>query len=243
MKKNLIVKNINIFYTDHGTGPILLFLHGWGVEASSFNLLTEQFQDNRCMALSFPGFGGSECPQSPWGIFEYAQFVRDFLAKLRITPDAIVAHSFGGRVAIKGVGAGLLHPKKLVLIASAGVSQKSVRARIMGGIAKFAKIPIPFSFLREYLRRFAGSRDYRNAGAMRETFIKVINENLEKDAKKITVPTLLVWGEKDMETTLVEARTLHNCISKSLLEVISNAGHFVFQEQPNVVAGKIKRFL
>lgn len=245
-KAHVLVDELDIEYTDRGTGPLLLFLHGWGTDAPSFNVFIEQFGNNRCVALSFPGFGGSERPRASWGVLEYAEFVRNFLAKLNIKPDSIVAHSFGGRVAIKGIGAGLLHPRKLVLIASAGVAQKSARARIFGSVGKIAKIFTaipPFSLLRKSLRRLAGSRDYLNAGPMREIFLKVINENLEADAEKIKTPTLLLWGENDTETTLAEANTLHDRIRGSRLEVIQNADHFVFQEQPSVVAEKIKNFL
>lgn len=243
---HLIVDDLDTAYTDRGSGPLLLFLHGWGADASSFNTLMEQFSTCRCISLSFPGFGRSERPRTPWGVFEYAEFIRDFLAKLNIKPDIIIAHSFGGRVAVKGIGAGILNPKKLVLVASAGVAQKSARTYLVGKVARVVKtitaIP-PLSFLQKHLKRLAGSRDYTNAGAMRETFVKVVNENLEKDAGKITTPTLLVWGEKDAETPLAEAHTLRERIRGSRLEIIPNTGHFVFQEQPSVVAEKIKSFI
>jgi|CXWL01.1.fsa_nt_gi pimeloyl-ACP methyl ester carboxylesterase len=241
-----IVNGLDIAYIDHGAGPLLLFLHGWGTDASSFNTLTAQFSNYRCVVPSLPGFGESELPRTPWGVSQYVEFVRDFLAKLDISPDMIVAHSLGGRVAIKGVGVGILNPKKLVLIASAGVSRKSARTHSIGKVARIVKVLTivpPLSFLREHLKHLAGSRDYRNAGAMRETFVKVVNENLEKDAEKIALPTLLIWGEKDVETPLTEAYTLRERIRGSRLEVISDAGHFAFQEQPIVVAEKIKSFL
>lgn len=244
--EHLIIDGLDIIYTDRGTGPLLLFLHGWGTNASSFDALIEQFSNNRCVAISLPGFGGSENSQTPWGVFEYAQFVSHFLAKLKIEPEVIIAHSFGGRIALKSVGTKLIHPKKLVLIASAGVARKSARTKIFGILAKFVKALTafpPLSFLRGFLKHFVGSRDYVNAGAMRETFVRVINENLEEDARKITVPSLLIWGEKDTETPLSEAYTLHERIPESQLEVISNTGHFVFQEQPRLVAEKIRNFL
>jgi len=244
--KHLIIKNLDVVYSDCGAGPLLLFLHGWGVDAFSFDTLMKYFGNNRCIALSFPGFGGSERPPVPWGVVEYAEFVRDFLTKLDFTPEIIIAHSFGGRVAVKGIGTGLLRAKKLVLIASAGVAKKSAQTRMVGSIAKFAKIFTaipPLSFLRKRIKRLAGSRDYVSAGAMRETFVKVVNENLEKDAEKITIPTLLLWGANDMETPLIEAHTFRDKIRGSRLEVIPSAGHFVFQEQASAVAQKIKDFL
>ncbi len=246
MKKNLIVQNLNLVYIDHGTGPTLLFLHGWGTAASSFDPLIEQLSNYRCVSLSFPGFGGSEQPPTAWSVLDYSQLVHDFIDKLDLAPMAIIAHSMGGRVSIKGLAAGLLEPPKLILIASAGAARKSLKTKLVGLIAKVAK-PVmalpPLAVLRQHLLQSVGSRDYKNAGEMRDTFIKIINENLEADASQIKIPTLLIWGDKDTETPLAEAKILHQCIANSKLEVITDATHFVFQEQPELVSQKIKGFL
>ncbi len=245
-KKHLIVQGLDVIYTDCGTGPLLLFLHGWGADASSFATLINHFTENRCIALSFPGFGGSESPKTVWNISDYVRFICDFNAKLNINPDIIIAHSFGGRVAIKGIGTEIFHPRRLILIASAGMAKKSLKTYLIIFFAKIVKaitVVPPFSFLRKRLKRIVESKDYSNAGEMKETFIKIVNETLEKYAKKITTPTLLLWGEKDTETPTSEANLLHRCIRESQLEIIPNKGHFVFQEEPALVAEKIKNFL
>jgi pimeloyl-ACP methyl ester carboxylesterase len=242
----LIVDGLDIEYSDRGAGQTLLFLHGWSADAESFNALIEQFENERCIALSLPGFGRSELPKTDWRVFDYALFTRKFLDKLNIEPDVIIAHSFGGRVAIKAVSSGILNPGKLVLIASAGMARKSVTARIAESIAKIFKIFTalpPGSFFKKYLRQIIASKDYANAGPMRGTFSKVVSERLEEDAKKITTPTLLIWGEKDKETPLSEANELQKSIRGSRLEIIPGAEHFVFQEMPDVVSQKIKKFL
>jgi pimeloyl-ACP methyl ester carboxylesterase len=244
--QRLIVDGLDIEYLDRGTGQTLLFLHGWGASAESFNALIEQFENKRCITLSLPGFGKSELPKTDWGVLDYAVFTRKFLNKLNVKPDVIIAHSFGGRVAIKAVSSGILNPGKLVLIASAGMARKSAKARIIGCIAKIFKIFTalpPGSFLRKHLRQIIASKDYASTGPMRGTFIKVVNARLESDAKKITTPTLLIWGEKDKETPLSEGRELHTNIRGSQLEIIPDVGHFVFQGMPDIVARKIKNFL
>jgi pimeloyl-ACP methyl ester carboxylesterase len=244
--KNLIVQNLKTSYRDSGSGLTLLFLHGWGTSADTFEKLINKFKNHRCISLSLPGFGGSERPHEPWGVLEYAEFVRDFIKKLKIQPDVIIAHSFGGRISIKGVSSNLFNPKKLVLIASAGMARKSIKERAIGGVAKLLKpiLSLPFlSGLRAKLRRRFGSDDYKNVGEMRETFLKVINENLENDAQKITTPTLLVWGENDEATPVSEANILHDCIAGSKLHVLKDATHFVFQEFPDEVYKLIEEFL
>lgn len=245
-KKNLVVKNLIVEYLEKGSGDLILFLHGWGTGADSFEALVRQFKDKRCIALSFPGFGKSEKPDDAWGVEEYAIFVRDFMDKLRLNPEVIVGHSFGGRVVIKGVSKGLLTPKKLVLIASAGAARKTVRAQFRNILAKVAKaltlLP-PLNLLRNRIQKKFSSNDYHNAGDMKEIFIKVVNENLENDASKITLPTLLIWGKNDLETPLVEAKRLKSRIDGSELKILEGTGHFVFQEKSEEVAEEIKRFI
>lgn len=245
--RHCIVDDLDTVYADSGSGPVVLFLHGWGTGATSFDTLIAQMSDSRqCIALSLPGFGGSERPREAWGVLAYAQFVSHFLTKLGREPDAIVAHSFGGRIALKGIGAGVLCPRRLVLIASAGAAKRLLYVRALRGIATCTRIFVaiaPFSLLRKRLQRLVGSRDYVRAGVMRETFVKVVDEPLEEDAGRVTTPTLLVWGEHDTETPLSEAETLHERIHGSRLVVIPGAGHFVFQEQPGTVAEHLRDFL
>lgn len=49
---------------------------------------------------------------------------------------------------------------------------------------------------------------------------------------RITVPTLVIVGEKDIITPPAESRALSDGIPNSTLAVIENAGHFPMLEQP-----------
>lgn len=251
--EHCIVDDLDIRYAEQGNGQVVLFLHGWGTSLSTFDSLTIELKEKnaRFISIDLPGFGASEVPKEAWDVSRYAEFVRTFLNKFSIRePDIIVGHSLGGRIAIKALANDVLKPKQLVLVASAGSAEsRSERNLAFLALAKtgklFLSIP-PFSFFRNSFRKklyqAAGSTDYLNAGAMKETFLKIIRENLVSDAEKIKTPTLLVWGDKDTETPLKEANTLHNAIEGSKLEIIPNAGHFVHEERPKVVAEKIVQF-
>jgi pimeloyl-ACP methyl ester carboxylesterase len=86
----------------------VLLLHGWGANLQTFDGLARPLAPTfRVVRLDLPGFGGTEQPPSDWHIADYAQFVSAFLQKLGVSqPACIIAHSFGGRVTIKGRGAG-----------------------------------------------------------------------------------------------------------------------------------------
>jgi pimeloyl-ACP methyl ester carboxylesterase len=145
---------------------------------------------------------------------------------------------------------GVFCPQKVILIASAGIAKrKSLRNGVMMLMAKIGKaitaVP-PFSFARESLRKKLYKKlgsDYGSAGALKQTFLNVVREDLSESAHAISVPTLLIWGDRDTETPLVDGERLSRLISRSKLEIISGAGHFVHREKSKEVAEIIKDFL
>ncbi len=244
-----IIKNLATEFEDDGSGPVILMLHGWKDSLGTFDELVPLLPGHRIIRLDMPGFGGSDAPPSAWGVGEYSEFVKAFTEKLSISPEVIVGHSFGGRVAIKGVGSGVLKPKKLVLIAAAGLARRNtLKNHILAGFAKAGRavtsIP-PLSFWQNALRRKlygALGSDYFAAGSLKEIFKKVVSEDLSEYAAKIAIPTLLIWGRDDASTPLSQAERIHELIECSQLDVVMNAGHFVHKEKPANVATAIKSF-
>lgn len=239
-----------IEYSDEGSGKTIVMLHGWADNLHTFDAIVRELPNYRIVRLDMPGFGGSERPRETWGVGEYVAFVRDFLQKMNITEYALVGHSFGGRVAIKGVGTEALYPTKVVLIASAGIKKdRTLKNEILRVVAKAGKaltlVP-PFSAYRQQIRKrlytSIGS-DYFAAGSMRDIFLKVVGEDLLHYAKQIRVPALLVWGSEDRSTPVANGEKIHRAINGSQLKVIEGASHFVHQEHPQQIAQYIKAFI
>jgi pimeloyl-ACP methyl ester carboxylesterase len=247
----IIVQNLATEYLDEGTGKIVLFLHGWQDNLHTFDYLVYLLSPTlRIIRLDLPGFGKSEVPKETWDLDHYVGFVKDFIQKLNIQVDTLVGHSFGGRIAIKGEATKNLQAQKIILICSAGIAKnRTFRNSLLKILAKIGGlitcIP-PLIFWREELRKrvysFIGS-DYLNTGKLKETFLKIISEDLSASAKKITTPTLLIWGESDTETPLSDGKQLSRLIHNSKLEVISGAGHFVHKEKSQEVAKLVQEFL
>ena len=59
----------------------------------------------------------------------------------------------------------------------------------------------------------------------------------------ISKPVLILWGREDTWIPLERGEVLHDMIPGSLLEVISDAGHLVIEEQPDALITKIHSFL
>src|SRR5579864_6464294 len=98
-----------------GNGRPVLMLHGWG--ASGANLMADAA---RVHVVDLPGFGQSPRPESPWGTREYARCVLDYMDAQKLEKVDIVAHSFGGRIALVLASSHAPRVRRLVLMAAAG---------------------------------------------------------------------------------------------------------------------------
>jgi pimeloyl-ACP methyl ester carboxylesterase len=59
----------------------------------------------------------------------------------------------------------------------------------------------------------------------------------------IDVPTLIIVGEDDVLTPVIEAQTMHESIAGSRLVVVPGAGHLSPVEQPRLFAEALHKFL
>ncbi len=246
-----IVQNLAVEYTDEGSGPVILMLHGWKDSLHSFDAFAPELsKTHRVVRLDMPGFGQSDMPKGTWGVSEYVEFVKSFIAKLGLEVDVILGHSFGGRVILKGVGSGVLHANKVILIAAAGLGRKKKPINYvfvaLGKVGRALTLVPPLSLWRTQLRRkiyTALGSDYFAAGALKHTFVKILKENLREYAMRIAIPTLIVWGEHDVSTPLWQGKLAHELIEDSQFIVIKDAGHFVHHEKKDEVLELIKKFI
>lgn len=248
---NVVVNGILTSYIVQGEGPLMLILHGWGDRASSFAAMGQVLaQQYRVVAVDLPGFGGSDAPKDgAWGLDDYARFVAAFLRKINAGPlDVLVGHSNGGTIAVRGVSSGLLVPKRLVLLASAGVRADKARRRgLVGLLAKVGKIFLPLfpksvqSNLRQRLYGALGS-ELMLVPHMEATFKKIVPTDVVQEAEKITVPTLLVYGTADDTTPVAHGQQLAAAITHSKLDII-DGGHLLHIERPNETTELMIKFL
>jgi pimeloyl-ACP methyl ester carboxylesterase len=246
----IVVNNLLINYEQQGEGKVLLLLHGWGDASSSWKVLAAKLAAQyRVVVIDLPGFGGSEAPKEVWGLEAYARLVAGALTKLNLRPYAVVGHSNGGAIAIKAISNGFMVPERLVLIGSAGIRDRDrTRKRLLRYLAKTAKVltrPLPQDVRTTIRRRAYGAigSDMFVAEHLQESFRKVVGEDVQAEAAKLSVPTLLMYGENDTATPPAYGELLHQAIDGSMFEIIGGAGHFVHHDRPEVVEKLITEFL
>lgn len=247
----VIVDSLLTHYEVHGKGKAVLLLHGWGDSAAGLQKLQVSLaKKHKVIAIDLPGFGGSQAPESVWGLDDYAYFVDHFLAKIEAKQlKAILGHSNGGAIAIRGMARGWLSADNLVLLASAGVrGEYKGRVKALRMITKAGKAltaPLPKSIkqrLRGKVYKTVGS-DMLVAEHLQETFKKIVTDDVRVDALHLTLPTLIIYGDQDEATPLRYGKMFNEAIKGSKLEVLEGAGHFVHTDEPEKVAKTIESFL
>ncbi len=237
--------------TDSGSGPPLVFLHGWGSDAAAFKGLTAGLCSRfRCIAVNLPGFGGAAPPPSPWCSLEYADWLEGVLQTLNVNQPVLLGHSFGGKVAAQLAARGLA--SKLVLLGSAGIPPKRpplyyAKVYTYKTVKLLAKVPVFGPLFRDIQERMsgrAGSADYRAAqGVMRASLVRSVNEDLRPVFARVPCPTLLVWGRNDTATPVADGQAIEKLIPGSGLVILDGAGHFVFTDQAAACAKILEAFL
>lgn len=251
--KSVVVQSLITGYTvvEPSDDKLVLLLHGWGDSGSTFDKIINGLPKMYgFVCLDLPGFGRTESPKETFTLERYAQFIRDFLEKIGADDlYAIIGHSNGGAIAIRGVADGLLKPKKLILLASSGVrSTYNGRKKILRLTAKAAKIPI--KVLPLLVQQKLKKKAYQTIGSdlfvaedLQETFKQIVSEDLVERAARVKVPTLLVYGTEDMATPLSYGELFHSRILHSQLQVVTGAGHFLHHTHSDDVVEKINHFL
>ena len=253
--KAVLVDGLRIAYRETGPpdAPPVMVLHGWGANSQTVRSIQAVLSEtHRTIAPDLPGFGVSDLPPVAWGAEEYAASVRGMMRELGIARASLIGHSHGGRTSIVLAAT---HPElvdRLVLVDSAGLRPKrraGYYARVYAYKAgrRLLKLPGISGPLGGPLRRlFAaqfGSADYQQAGAMRGTLVRVVNEDWRHLLPRIQASTLLVWGELDDETPLADGQLMEQLIPDAGLVVFPGAGHFAYADDLARFARVVGHFL
>lgn len=227
-------------YHKWGTsGKTLVLLHGWPGDSLKWQEAAQILQDKFTIyAADFAGWGETPLARV-YTLEDYAHDVKQFLFDLKIEKPILVGHSFGGRVAIKLVSEDSTIIEKLILVASAGIERKGLKVQLFGFLSKIAP-----SFLKKVFHKFFSSKDYvALSGDKKQTFVNVVNEDLEDKIPKINIPTLLIWGDEDHTTPLPQGKLMEKLIPDAKLVIVPGANHGLPYRKAKEVAEAIEEYL
>ena len=212
--------------------PSFIWLHGWGQDLTAFERLSALFAKTGSHRLfDQPGFGQTPIIDAEDGTEGYAD---KLAAQLKGTgPHIFIGHSFGVRVSIRLAAK---HPELvagIVAIGGAGLKRKrslghKLRASLIRQWGKLTRVldSLFGTALRTRFEDRFGSADYKNAGPLRTTFVKTVNEDLAPLARTLTCPVCLIYGEKDTETPPEFGRRYASLVPEAELHILPGFDHY-----------------
>jgi pimeloyl-ACP methyl ester carboxylesterase len=251
-KRTLQLDDVDLELFEAGDGPPLLALHGL-LELPGWQEYHERLaQRFHVVAPSHPGFAGSTRPDWMEGVDDLAYFYLDLIDTLGLGPANVVGHSLGGwiaaEMAVRCPGA----LRKLVLADAVGIRPVEEAAGRPGGyisdwlvlepepLRKLAwhdpasggrlKLPGEEATSDEELAAIISNRVSATVYGWRPFFY---NPRLLHWLKRISVPTLVVWGRHDGVVPLSAGEAYARRIPNARLEVLEGAAHLPHLELPD----------
>ncbi|MBA3945835.1 MAG: alpha/beta hydrolase [Herpetosiphonaceae bacterium] len=221
-------------------GPPLLFIHGVGGYHAQWSAQLPAFAAHyRCLTPSLRGHGPSETTGGPYTMERLTNDITQLLALRGIGgPVDIIAHSYGGLLALD---LALQRPalvRKLVLIAIAEEMNFGTFFRLV------ATWPMPTGILDMLRRRFLADRFYATVRVMQAIMREaVLPWQGWATLEQVAQPVLLLAGQFDVVASPQAVRPLAHRFPCGQLAVIRNARHKVQLQRPAAVNERIKTFL
>ena len=164
----------------------------------------------------------------------------------------LIAHSFGGRIAIKYAVKYPEKIEKLILTGAAGIKHSlSKKQKMFSFMAKTGKtifsLPVISKFqnyAEKLLYKIIREKDYQKASLrMKEIMKNVLAEDLKLILEKIEIPTLLVWGKLDNSTPLSDGKLMHEKIENSEMIIFEDANHSLPYQKSEEFTKRIINFI
>jgi pimeloyl-ACP methyl ester carboxylesterase len=227
----------------------IFIVHGWTYSTDSWQKCIADLRQRgfEPVMLHVPGL--TEKSDKVWTLDDYVEWLCGKLAGEKNV--VLLGHSNGGRIALAYIEKYPTALARLILLDAAGIVQGGLflrmKRKIGSIIAQIGKATVPVSFAattRKFFYRLLGARDYEQAPVnMRATMANLITVDLEPLLSSISVPTFIIWGQRDNATPVADAHLIHEKIKDSKLFIISDARHSPHITHSQVVASEIAAWL
>lgn len=238
------VNGVNLYHEIYGNGTPLLYLHGGLGSGKDFRrcipALRKQF---KLIIVDRKGHGRSYDDGEPFSYTAMADSMDAFLTALGVDAAHVLGWSDGGIVALQLAGRYPNRVKKLIAVGAnyrlEGMNPDSIEwTRIRLNVENPGLADI--------------EKEYRAISPMPDNYPKFIRETRamwlrdpmikKDDLARITAPTLLMIGDRDMITP-EHTLEIHALVKKSQLCILPNTTHFVFAENGHTAVKIYLRFL
>lgn len=272
VERTVRVNGVRLRVLDWGApdAPPLLFLHGGGLHAHSWDLVCAALAPQyRCLAIDLRGHGDSDwAPDGDYRVATFAADVAEAWRQLRHDrrAPAVIGSSFGGVAALHAVEHGWLTPSVLVLV-DITPDLNIERSHHIRAFTEPVELPTVEAFveraraynsrrpeellrhsLRQNLREVPGGGwtwKYDPARMADADFAAMAEEHaaLWDGLGRVTCPTVVVHGERSRIVTAAEAETFAAALPHGRAVHVAQAGHTVHGDNPRAFLAVLREAL
>jgi len=263
----LMVQQQPVFVQDSGPrdAPVVLLLHGFGASLQAWDDWAPALEKNlRVLRIDIPGFGlsGPAVNKDYSDAADVARVIA-LLDQLGVQQVIMAGHSMGGRIAWNLTAAHPERVSKLVLLSPDGFpdpnakSDKTYEVPALLGLMQYS---LPQWALRmggvapafadnsqltpQMMQRY---HDMMLAPGVRTALLERMRQTRNSDPvarlQSITVPTLLIWGEKDAFIPVGNAQDYLKAMPQAKLVTLPGVGHVLHEEAPQASVQVVLDFL
>lgn len=254
--------NHKIVYLEGGQGAeTIVLVHGFSADKDNWPRMARFLPGYHFIIPDLPGFGDStKLQKAQYDVSTQVERLDAFFNTIGLKKFYIAGNSMGGN--ISGIYASK-YPGKvkgLILVNNSGIKfpvksyvfkevDKGFNPLLVAGRNDFDRflgvifvdkpfIPLPVKwFLAD---KALASREF-NSKVFREIHAKPAS--IEENFDKLTMPVLIIWGDKDMVLDVSGVSVLENGIKNHTTHILKDCGHTPMLERPEETASYIKTFI
>ena len=250
-----IEEAIDLAYSEQGSGPALVLLHGLGLDHTIWMSIARNCSSYAKVIMpDLRGHGLSGAPEGIYTMDMMAADIKRLMDRIRIEKIVLAGHSMGGYVALAfaQLYPDLLNGLILVTTNADEDPPDKRQARILlateiekqgsGVMAdslanRLTDDPILISKMHFLINRTTPK------GLIGASLGMAERKDMHEVLRSLTCPSLIIAGENDRITSLSTAEKLVETCQKGKLVIMPNAGHLPMMEEPEVMTIAILGFM
>jgi len=223
------VEGLTAHYVVAGRGPALVLLHGgandWREWEENIGALSQKLE---VYALDLPGFGLTPKPEARYTLNFLANFVHGFMQAVGLSYASLGGHSLGAGVALKFALRFPDRVERLILVDAWGFGRVTLLGwLIVTSCNLFRRVFQPGRFY-PFLEKEPGQGNHWLS---------------PEELRKLEVPALIVWGERDLYLPVAQAHRAHQLLPNSELFIFQGCGHAPQRERREEFNQVVLKFL
>jgi len=230
---------------------VLVFLHYFGGAAQSWDEVIKKLSDRyRCIAISFPGFGGTPAIKKP-SIQNFASFVQEELSSLGIKNYSLIGHSMGGKIAMQIAANDTKNAiRQLILVAPSPPTTEPLKEKDKELMLRHTETGVAEKLIKNAVHRPLSEDQFTLAlktqlsvdpDAWKWWILEGMNHSIEDNIWGLNLPiTVLASNDDPVMTSHVIKERVMPWLNQAKLITTKEVGHLSPLEVPGWIADQIK---